>query len=162
MKLVEHKNCTEKRINIMQVGLRLNPGQTRRVHPSMVTHPAVSPYVGKGLNIVPDNTAKTKVEPIAPVASPEPPAAPVVAEVPETPEAPKAVEETPKEEEETDGTTLRDAFVEAPGVTDDNVDAVMSVFSSFKELAAASKGDLTELGVAKSYAKKLLDYAAKQ
>ena len=157
MKLVELKNCTEKRINIVQVGLRLNPGQTKRVHPSLVTHPAVSPYVGKGLNLVPDNTDETKVEPIAPVASPEPPpAAPVVEEVPETPEAPK------EEEKKTDGTTLRDAFVEAPGVTDDNVDAIMGVFSSFEELAAASKGDLLELGVAKSYAKKLLDYAAQQ
>ena len=156
MKLVQLKNCTEKRISIMQVGLRLSPGQIGRVHPSTVSHPAVAPYVGKGLVVISEKTAETKVEPIAPVVPVAPPVVPVV---PEIPEASVGVKE---EDTSTAGESLRDAFVEAPGITDDNVDSVMSVFTTFEELAAASKGDLIELGVAKSYAKKLCDYAAKQ
>jgi len=162
MKLVQLKNKTEKRISIMQVGLRLNPGQIGRVHPSTVSHPAVAPYVGKGLEVISEKTAETKVEPIAPAVPIDPPEVPEVPEVPETPETPEIPAEVKEDDVSTDGESLRDAFVEAPGITDDNVDSVMSVFTTFEELAAASKGDLTELGVAKSYAKKLLDYAARQ
>jgi len=168
MKLVELKNCTDKRISIMQVGLRLNPGQTTRVPPSTVSHPAVSPYVGKGLNLVPSETAETKVEPIAPTA---PVAFQKVVETPKIVEVPKApvAEEVPEVTEvsaptktetlETDGTSLRDAFVEAPGITDDNVDSIMSVYPTIEELSRASRADLVELGVSKSYAKKLREWA---
>lgn len=168
MKLVELKNCTDKRISIMQVGLRLNPGQTVRVPPSTVLHPAVSPYVGKGLNLVPSETAETKVEPIAPtapVAFQKVAETPKIVEVPVAPvaaETPKVAEETlPMETEtpETDGTSLRDAFVEAPGITDENVDSIMSVYPTIKKLAQASRADLVELGFTKSSAKKLRDWA---
>lgn len=172
MKLVELENVSEKRISIMQVSLRMNPGQKKRVHPTIAEHPSVVPYVGNGLKVNTDeDTVETRVEPIAPVASIEP-VKPILdildvpAETPETPEIVVAPEE-PKEEavqveKETDGTSLRIAFVEAPGVTDANVDDIMGVFSSFAELADASKDDLVELGVAKSYAKKLLEFAANQ
>ncbi len=168
MKLVELKNCTNKRISIMQVGLRLNPGQTVRVPPSTVSHPAVSPYVGKGLNLVTSEVEKTKAEPIAPAVTAEPPVAPSFPVAEEVPVAPKASLDpvAPVEEEvveaKTDGTSLRDAFVEAPGITEENVDKIMGVYPTFKELAAASKTDLADLGVSKSYAKKLREWAAQQ
>ena len=154
MKLIEIQNCSDSRINITQVGLRLNPGQTTRVHPSLVEHPAVSPYMGNGLEEVPE-TSKTKEEPIAPVKeTPTPPPTPDLTEDED--------DEDEEEEEETDETTLRDAFIEAPGITDANVDDIMGVYPTFEDLADATKEDLIELGVAKSYAKKLLDWIAEQ
>jgi len=185
MKLVELKNCTDKRISIMQVGLRLNPGQTTRVAPSTVSHPAVSPYVGKGLNIVPGKSkevvvsdSEKKVEPIAPAAEPkveelkvvEPPKVeepkveePKVEEPPKVVETPvNPAEETPAAEpevNEADGKSLRAAFVEAPGITDENVDKIMGAYPTIEELAKASKADLVELGMSKSHAKKLRDWA---
>ncbi len=178
MKLVELKNYTDKRISIMQVGLRLNPGQTTRVPPSTVSHPAVSPYVGKGLKIVPSEIEEAKAEPIAPAAPVEPtkvPAFPVAKEVSDAPEVPLAPVAPVAEEEiapeapaekvevpETDGKSLRDAFVEAPGITEENVDKIMGVYPTFKELAAASKMQLSDLGVSKSYAKKLREWAGQQ
>lgn len=157
MKLIEIQNSSDRRINITQVGLRLNPGQTTRVHPSLVQHPAVSPYMGNGLNEVPEEIAKTKEEPIAPVK--------------ETPVIPTNVLDSSSEDkesseennkEETDEKTLRDAFIEAPGITDANVDGILSVYPTLEDLATATKEDLIELGVAKSYAKKLLDWVAEQ
>ncbi len=166
MKLVELENYSEKRIGITQVGLRLNPGQTRRVHPAVVAHPAVVPYMGNGLRVVPDETAETKVEPIAP-AVPAAPATPAPATPPaedppaEDPPAEETGAESGEEDgEQGDGPTLRDAYVEAPGITDANVDDIMSAFPTFEELASASKDDLLSLGVAKSYAKKLLEWAS--
>lgn len=155
MKLIEIQNGSDSRINITQVGLRLNPGQTTRVHPSLVEHPAVSPYMGNGLEEVPE-TSKTKEEPIAPVK--ETPAPPSTSDQTEDEDE----EDEEEEEEETDETTLRDAFIEAPGITDANVDDIMGVYPTFEDLADAAKEDLIELGVAKSYAKKLLDWIAEQ
>jgi hypothetical protein len=159
MKLLELINYSDKRISITQVGLRLNPGQTTRVHPATVSHPAVSPYMGNGLKEVREEIAETKVEPIAPAAPAKPQkkkaVAPPVEEIPEEVDAPS--EEVV---DETVGTTLRDAYVEAPGITDANVDAIMGAYPTFEELADASKEDLVDLGVAKSYTKKLLGWAS--
>lgn len=168
MKLVELKNCTDKRISIMQVGLRLNPGQTVRVPPSTVSHPAVSPYVGKGLNLVTSEIEKAKVEPIAPAVTAKSPVAPsflVAKEVPVAPEAsmdPVAPIKKEVVKAETDGTSLRDAFVEAPGITEENVDKIMGVYPTLKALANASKTELADLGFSKSSAKKLREWADQQ
>lgn len=162
MKLVPLTNESAKRISIMQVGLRLNPGQTKRVHPSVLDHPAVSPYLGKGLKATRTENVETKAEPIAPDVPPVIP--PSTSDETETLDETENSDETENEDDDTEtaGETLRTAYVEAPGVTDANVDAVMGAFPTFQELAAASKDDLVEVGVAKSYAKKLLDYAAQQ
>ena len=156
MKLVQLENYSEMRISITQVGLRLNPGQTTRVHPATVSHPAVSPYMGNGLREVPEETEVTKVEPIAPDKKVEPPKEVAPAPVKEEEAAPE------EDEDETVGESLRDAYLEAPGITDANVDDIMGVFPSIEELAEASKEDLIELGVAKSYAKKLMAWSSEQ
>ena len=158
MKFSGLENYSKARISITQVNLRWEPGQIHRVHPATVTHPAVSPYIGNGLREVQEEIAETKVEPKAPVHAPvtPPPAEPPKEEPPKD-EPPK--EEPPADDNETAGISLREVFVEAPGITDANVDSVMGVFSTIAELATASKEDLIDLGVAKSYAKKLLAWA---
>lgn len=57
---------------------------------------------------------------------------------------------------------LRELYLSAPGITDNNVDAVLQAFESVELLAAASKSDLLDVGVSKNSAKKVLGWAKDQ
>ena len=173
MKLVKLRNKTSETITITQVrGLSIAPGEVKPVHPATVTHPAVSPYIPGSLEIVGDGAVvpKPKVgdvkkaEPKAPEAPPsnDTDNAPANEETETSDDEPNAVDETQSgDSDETIG-DLRDVFVSAPGITEGNVDSLLEFYKSIDELASASEADLIELGVSKSYAKKVLQWAASQ
>jgi len=86
----------------------------------------------------------------------------VIAEVPaidETPAVAETVEEAQEPAPEMAGNSLRDVLIEGPGVTENNVDAILEAFASTEALAAASKDQLTDLGLSSSSAKKLISWA---
>lgn len=177
MRMVELRNVTGGRLAISQIpGLVFAPGETRKVSPATVKHPAVSQYIGKGLEIVTQEEPKAPVQPTpaAPVSAPAvapaskveekaveapPPPAPV-APVP-LPAEPMPVEEAApsSEPEETVGTSLRKLYLSAPGVSEDNVDEVMARFPSVKKIANAKKSDLASCGIAKTDTAALKDWA---
>lgn len=160
MRLVEIKNVSGEHINIAQVrGLSLGPGETTKVHPATVKHPAVARYIGRGLELVEPKTGDVaKEEPKAPEPpAPEPPKAP------SPPPEPIATEEEKVEEvkEDTASGSLRETFVStAPGITESNVDAVMEAFPSIEALAAADKSALIDAGVSSAFAKRLIAWAS--
>ncbi len=162
MKMVELKNVSIARISVAQVrGLALNCGETVKVTPATLMHPAVDKYVKSGAFKVMGNIDKdvTKEEPKAP--APPKPVAPTPAPTVSEPEA--TAEEAPQADEVTDeatGMNLRETYVSAPGITDSNVDAVLEAFPTQKELATASTDALVEAGVSKSYTKKLRKWAS--
>ena len=61
-----------------------------------------------------------------------------------------------------DHADIHEELLKLSAAKDANVDAVMGAYPTFEELAQASKEDLVELGVAKSYAKKLITWAEEQ
>ncbi len=159
MKLVPVKNVSGNRLAITQVrGLVFSPGEVKMVHPATVSHPAVSRYIGRGLELV---EAESTEEPKAPkpskVVKKETPPAPVVAEP-----TPEPVADAPEDPPEESGVDLRELYVSAPGITDRNVDDILELFPTLEELKDASKYDLTAAGVSKSYAKKLREWASDQ
>jgi predicted nucleic acid-binding Zn-ribbon protein len=91
--------------------------------------------------------------------------APAVEEVVEQPieEAP-AVEETvvSTEAPEPNAESLRGIYLEAPGVTEVNVDLILKAFPTVADLANASKEDLVGLGVSKNQAKRVVTWAKTQ
>ena len=168
MKLVELKNVSQQRITVTQVrGFRLNPGESMKVTPATAKHPAVAQYIpprGNGLEMVTADTSE-KVEPIAPAPAPAP--APVVEPpVVEEPIAPVEEDEVTQPEEEAEDEvvedSLREVFIDGPGISEKNVDAVLEMYSSVEELANASKDDLKDLGIAASYVNRLIDWAQEQ
>ena len=183
MKLVPLTNVSGARLRIPQARLSFEPGQTKKVHPATVQHPAVRKYIGGYLKQGTQETV-AKAEPTAPVARPATPspAAPPVSEPNAGKEEPKdVVDETPVDEpevtdipeEKEDGDeiidnddsaadesgNLREVFLSAPGITDKNIDAVMEAFDSLELLAVADEDDLTACGISKSYAKRVIDLA---
>lgn len=74
MKLVPLTNISGAKLRIVEARLVFEPGQTKKVHPATVQHPAVQKYIG---GLLKQGTQETiaKAEPKAPVA---PPAAPLV------------------------------------------------------------------------------------
>jgi hypothetical protein len=159
MKLVYLKNVTNCRKIYPQVRnargriLSFEPGETVPVTPAAVKHPTVSLAIGKGLELVGDEKSKQ----------------PAI----ETPASPKAVVAVPtlpievnKEETITDSSEptmpagSRELYLTAPGVTEYNVDNILTSFPTLVDLSEASKDILIdECGVSKAYAKRLLTWA---
>lgn len=165
MKFVELINDSGNQLNVTQVrNMNFALGESKKVSPETARHPAVKRYIGRGLSVVTSEGEEAKVveEPKAPAPAPEKPKVepPPVVE----PIADETVVEEPTEEEpqESDGTDLRDVYLTAPGITDENVDAVLDKFPTYDELAQASKTALTKLGVSKSYASRLKGWATDQ
>lgn len=75
-----------------------------------------------------------------------------------------AVEEAvePVKESEPSAESLRGIYLEAPGVTETNVDLILNAFPTVADLANASKEDLVELGVSKNQAKRAVTWAKTQ
>ena len=163
MKLVRLKNVSGERINIAHVhGLALGPGETTKVHPATVKHPAVARYIGRGLELVEQTDSVTKEEPKAPVTPKiEPPK--VIS---------KPVEPIADKEEKTEGSSepetkilvtgsLRETLVSAPGITESNIDSVLEKFPTQEALANASRTDLADAGVNPAAARKLIAWVNK-
>lgn len=160
MKLVPVKNVSGARLAITAVrGLVFAPGEVKKVNPATVSHPAVSRYIGRGLELV---EAESTEEPKAPkpskVVEPETPPAPVVTEPTTEPDADASADDEPEET----GVDLKELYVSAPGITEKNVEDILALFPSLEELKDADKDDLIAAGVSKSYAKKLCEWVADQ
>jgi hypothetical protein len=172
MRLVELRNTTGKQLVINQLpGMVFLPGKTKKVSPATLKHPAMSQYIGRGLELV---TSPEKVEPIAPVPPiPVAPVSTVPAEKIETPPPPVSPEVTSpvstveesvpsSEPDETVGTNLREIYLSAPGVTEENVDALLARFPEIKDVTTAKRLDLSDCGIRKADTAALRDWASNQ
>lgn len=172
MKMSDLRNDTGARLSIPQIrGLVFEPGETKKVHPATVLHPAVSRRIGKGLTLVEPTQMKVEPSISAPVLS-----VPIIPEVPKLVAEPEPViqaplpaepepepkVEPPKVVEETVGKSLRETYLLAPGVTEVNVDALLEACPTLEKLANANREKLCDLGVSVSYTKRLKTWANTQ
>jgi hypothetical protein len=166
MKFVEVRNDSGKQLSIPAIrGLSFLPGEVKKVTPATVKHPAVSQYIGRGLTLV---TSSQGEEPKAPIPTAAAPAA-KPAEVPVAKPAAPAAEPTPASEpptmesqKETAG-NLQEAYLAAPGISEENVQAILSAFPTFKDLADAPVSAVQEAsGLSKSACRRLQTWAASQ
>ena len=143
-------------------GLVLDAGETKPVHPSVVNDPRIKAA---------EEADVLKVE--LPGDAPAPVKRPAAPPKEETPEEPKTEpEETEPEETEPEETepdeaapadpALRELYVEAPGITEKNVDAVLEAFPSIQDLADAEEDALVAAGVSKSFAGRVLEWSIEQ
>lgn len=162
MKLLKLTNDSNKRLNFPIRGpdgkrLTFEVGETRFVSPATVQHPTVSPYIGKGLTLAGQEMPKKKeLPPVAP---------PMETKVAPTSENEPSTEEPlsePEEPADNAADELRDLYVEAPGITESNVDAVLDYFPTPRSLAEATEDDLLELGVSRTYVKRIKKWAKAQ
>lgn len=172
MKLVKLTNTSGKRLVFPVRGpdgtkLVLDPGEAKNVSPATVKHPAVSRYIGQGLEVGGDSAAAPKKkEPGKKKKAPAPPPAPETAPTSETEpsedesdgELEEPAEEPAGEEEE----DLTELYISAPGITEDNVKRVMKKFPDIEALSNASKTALAKAGVSKAYTSRLIDWANDQ
>jgi hypothetical protein len=171
MKFVELTNTSGKRLTFPVRGadgkkLVFEPGDKKNVSPATVQHPAVSRYIGQGLEVDGDSAAmpKQKEPETAPAPPPAPPAEPT-SETEPSEDEPEGDPEEPADEPagETEGVDTKALYVsDGPGVTEDNIDAVFEKFPTVEALAEASKTALTKVGVSKSFTSRLIDWAKSQ
>jgi hypothetical protein len=155
MTLVEVRNDSGARLAIPAIrGLVFEKDEVKKVSPATVKHPAVSQYIGRGLTLVTSSQGEEPKAPIPTAAVSPKPAAPAAEPTP-APEPP--VMETQKE---TAG-NLREAYLAAPGVSDENVEAILNAFPTFKDLADAPVSKVQEVsGLSKSASKRLQTWAS--
>jgi len=157
MKNVPVKNTAEVRIIIRTIrdedGLPLSfgPGEEKGVPEAVLTHPAMKRYLGgtNPLQLVEAGAAKKKAAP-APTPPPPPP--------PEDP--PEEEDEEEEEDDEEEEEDLRALYLSAPGITENNVDAVLEAYPTLEELVDAEEDGLVDCGVSKSFVNRVLEWAA--
>jgi hypothetical protein len=179
MRLVALRNTTGKQLVVSQLpGMVFKVDETKKVSPATLKHPAMSQYIGRGLELV---TSPEKVEPKAPVPpipvapvsvapakemvpAPTPIPEPVKAVEPESvPATVSTVEPSPScEPDETVGTSLREIYLSAPGVTEENVDALLFRFPEIKDVPTAKKHELSDCGIHKADTAALKAWASNQ
>jgi hypothetical protein len=112
-------------------------------------HPALKRYFENGLLALEGEKPAKKKAAQAP--------APKKPETPPPPPPEDPPEEDPDEEEEDE---LRELYLDAPGITESNVDAVLEKYPTLDELISADEDDLLDCGVSKSFVKRVLEWAA--
>lgn len=164
MTLVEVRNDSGARLAIPAIrGLVFEKDEVKKVSPATVKHPAVSSYIGRGLTLVTSSQGEEPKAPIpiaaAPAAKPAvAPAAKPAAPAAEPKPAPKPP--TMESQKETAG-NLREAYLAAPGVSDENVDAILTAFPTIKDLADAHVSKVQEVsGLSKSASRRLQTWAS--
>jgi len=161
MKLVKITNTSKKRLAFPVRGpsgtrLVLDPQESKNVSPATVKHPAVSRYIGQGLEVEGDSAAAPKQkEPEAP----KPPAQPSTPPAAPNPDTKPGKDETGDDSKEpADESAGENAgkpdfkatlVSDAPGVDEKNVDAVLEAFPTRDALAKAKKPVLADLGIEK-------------
>jgi len=164
MKLRKVKNVSACRLVILSVRerdgqpLSFEPGECKQMMPATVSHPAVSAYIGRGLQLVEEQNfveevPKTKVLDTA--FPPAPPPVPVV----ETPvivpvEEAQVIQEAPA--------TPASFIAHAPGITEENSPAIIAAFPTLADLAKANMNALVKVGLSKTGSRKLIAWAAAQ
>jgi len=162
VKYVKLENLTDNRLSFSGLRdgegrpLRIEPRQVALVHPRVPDHPKVKGLLGTLVKVVKSgNEAKVKNKETAPIK-----------EKPELNDKEKlpVKEKTVKEEDEKELTEYvpKELYLEAPGITEKNVDSVFGKFSNLKELASAKEKDLVGCGVQKSFAGRVIDWAKEQ
>ncbi len=157
MKNVPVKNTAKARLVIRTfkgedgLPLMFGPGEVKELSEAALEHPAVKRYVGeKGPLKVLKAGAKTK----APTPAP-PPLVP-----------PKETEEPTKPEDDDDDDGAEDDdetkayYLDAPGITENNVDAVLEAYPTLEDLVDADEDGLVDCGVSKSFVSRVLEWAA--
>jgi len=170
MKLVNLKNQTSKRINIVAIrNLTFSPGEAKKVHPSVASHPAVRRYLNAGILVT--FKEKAVIEPIAEtvVSVPEPKIIKVISvvETPEPIEEPviepiAEIEESNDPEVLTTELNMRSIYLAAPGITEANVDAIVNEYATMDDLKKTDSSTLKKLGVKNNQVKKVLNWVKKQ
>jgi hypothetical protein len=162
MKLVRVKNVMGMKLIIPAVrgrdgrALSFQPGECKDLLPATVNHPAVSVYIGRGLQLEEASAVEVpKVKVLEPVVSPAPQSVPVFV-------APVVEPEILDLEIQVAPATPAGLFSAAPGVTEENEAALSMLFLSTQELACAALDVLQDLGFTKTAAKKLISWAASQ
>jgi hypothetical protein len=167
MKFVEVRNDSGKQLSIPAIrGLTFLPDEVKKVTPATVKHPAVSQYIGRGLTLV---TSSQGEEPKAPISVAAVPAAkPAVAAPAAAPAAPAAEPKpvpkppTMESQKETAG-NLQEAYLAAPGISEENVQALLSALPTFTDLATATVSAVqVASGLSKSACRRLQTWAASQ
>jgi len=158
MTFVEVRNDSGKQLSFPAVrGLVFLPGEVKKVSPATVKHPAVSSYIGRGLTLLTSSQGEEPKAPIPTAKAESPKPAVPVAEPMPAPEPP--VMDTP---EKTAG-NLQEAYLAAPGVSEENVQTILTAFPTFSDLANASPTQVQDAtGLSKSGAKRLIAWAASQ
>ena len=182
MKFVEVRNDSGKQLSIPAIrGLSFLPGEVKKVTPVTVKHPAVSQYIGRGLTLVTSSQGEEPKAPIAtatvpavvpevvPVAEPEvvpvaePEEVPIVETVTPTVEPMPTPEPPQMESQKETAGNLQEAYLAAPGITEENVQAVLDAFPTFAELIDATVSAVQEAsGLSKSASRRLQTWAASQ
>jgi hypothetical protein len=170
MKFVEVRNDSGKQLSIPAIrGLSFLPGEVKKVTPATVKHPAVSSHIGRGLTLVTSSQGEEPKAPIptaaVPAAKPVAAPAPVPAAVPAAPAAePTPAPEPPvmESQKETAG-NLQEAYLAAPGISEENVQAILSAFPTLEALANAPVSAVQDAsGLSKSACRRLQTWAASQ
>ena len=163
MKLVELRNVTASRIVIKPVrGFVVDAGKSIKVHPATVKHPTVASYIRQKSLVVVETVATVAAPPPPPPAPPKPaePKPPVVEEK-EVPKIPEPVVEEKKAEEPAEK-DLKDLYLAAPGITEENLEVILEKFPTIEKLAEASKSDLVDCGISRTYVARLRQWAKEQ
>lgn len=162
MNFLKVTNVTGKKLVIPAVRerdgqvLSFQPGECRNMLPATVNHPAVSVYIGRGLQLEEASAVEVpKVKVLEPVVSPAPQPAPVFV-------APVVEPEILEPEIQAAPATPAGLFSAAPGVTEENEAAISAAFPTMQDLADASRDSLLDFGLSKNAAKKLTAWAAGQ
>jgi hypothetical protein len=167
MKFVEVRNDSGKQLSIPAIrGLSFLPGEVKKVTPATVKHPAVSSHIGRGLTLVTSSQGEEPKAPIPTAAVPvAKPAVVAPAAVPAAPVAePKPAPEPPvvESQKETAG-NLQEAYLAAPGISEENVQAILSAFPTLEALANAPVSAVQDAsGLSKSACRRLQTWAASQ
>lgn len=161
MKLVRLENVTQKRLVFPDLrDMDFEIGEIKRVYPTLLSHPSIARRLGTDLR-----TPEQTEEPAPKVEEPKAPESPSSSPAETEPESTEPIAgddgstSDQEPEDETAGESLREAFLAGPGITESNVDNVMVMYPTKDALAEASKADLVELGVVKSFTKRLLRWA---
>ena len=157
------KNVSKARLPMPKRGsdgrrLVLEPGEEARFTRLELKNPLIGRFLGKELKeLAEEKPVPPKVEKKAAPAPVKAAPAPAPAPEPEPEPEPEVLAEDPKEEVD-----MRQLYLDAPGITEDNVDAVLKAYPAVNDIAYASKDKLYAKGVSKTYAKRLRDWAKEQ
>ena len=138
------------------IPLQFPAGVATPVLEKHLENPALKRYLRPGLLVAQTGGATPKAapkpEPKKPEPKPEPKPESAIALPSE--DTKSWVMEDEKEEED-----LRDFYLDAPGITEKNVEAVLKAFPTLDDLAEADEDTLIDCGVSKSFVGRVLEWA---
>lgn len=162
MKYVKLVNLTANRLSFSGLRdgngrpLRIEPQGFALVHPQVPKHSKVKGLVGTMLKVVEPGKKVEVSAQKAPVKEKPKVKAPV------DKKSEEKSEKKPEKSEDDNEDKVQDTsewYLEAPGITEKNVDAVREKFPTSDDLAAAKERELVDCGVQKSFAGRVIEWA---